>query len=84
MVGTEITERIGRDATGRYLDELYPPAIYGTAIKSFEIVLSRRRPVRAWGYLTHAEKGHMPFEALDMPLSDDGDAVAMIMTRGVF
>jgi len=84
LIGTEITQRVGRDATGRYLDELYAPGVYEKAISAFRIVIGQCYPVRAHGRLRHAEKGHVPFEALDMPLSDDGETVTMIMTRGSF
>jgi hypothetical protein len=82
LVGTRITELVGRDATGVYLDELYEPAIHSTAISAFKIVIASRSPVRAHGYLRHANKGHLAFEAIDMPLSEDGATVSLIMTRG--
>lgn len=82
LIGTRITEVAGRDSTGTYLDELYAPDIYEVAISSFRKVLARRRPVRAHGWLRHAEKGHLAFEAIDMPLSEDDETVSMIMTRG--
>ena len=82
LIGSAITAAVGRDATGAYLDELYAPEIYTTAISSFRQVIARRAPMRAFGQLRHAEKGHLPFEAIDMPLSEDGVTVSMIMTRG--
>lgn len=82
LVGSGVTGRIGRDSTGRYLDELYPPDIYENAISAFRVMLRTHRPVRAYGFLEHAERGHLPFEAIDMPLSDDDRTVNMIMTRG--
>jgi len=81
LIGTELTQWVGRDSTGRYLDELYAPEIYDTAISAYLAAIERRRPVRAHGRFLHAEKGHLPFESLDMPLSADGETVSMIMSR---
>jgi len=84
LVGTEIVQRVGRDATGRYLDELYHPEVYDTAVSAYRRVVAQKCPLRVHGRMRHAEKGHIAFESLDLPLSADGETVSMIMTRGTF
>lgn len=84
LIGTELTQWVGRDSTGRYLDELYDPEVYDTAISAYRRVVAQKCPLRVHGRMRHAEKGHIAFESLDLPLSDDGETVSMIMTRGTF
>lgn len=81
LIGSEVTQAVGRDSTGRYLDDLYRPEIYETAITSFREILACRRPMRAFGTLRHAEKGYVPFEAIDMPFANGSGEVGLIMTR---
>ena len=84
LIGTKITELVGRDATGAYLDELYPASVQEIATMSFRKLLTSRRPNRILGTMHHAKKGHLNFEAIDLPLSSDGETVDMIMVRSVF
>ena len=81
LVGTGITQAVGRDSTGRYLDELYEPDIYEIAASGFRRVVETQRPVRVQGKLEQVDKGFMRYEALELPLSDDGVEVNMVMTR---
>jgi len=83
LVGAELTDRIGRDSSGQYLDELYGDDVYGTAVSGYRAAIAARQPVRAHGRFLQAEKGHLRFESLDMPLSNDGRTVSMIMSRDV-
>ena len=81
LIGSGITEALSRDSTGRYLDELYAADIYDEAVRPYAYVTRRRRPVRSTGRMVHADKGHMPYEALYLPFSEAGDRVDMIMER---
>ncbi|MEQ8815726.1 MAG: PAS domain-containing protein [Thalassobaculum sp.] len=84
LIGTSITQLVGRDATGAYLDDLYQGSVETIATMSFRKLLTTRTPNRILGTMHHAKKGHLNFEAIDLPLSSDGETVDMIMVRSVF
>ena len=83
LIGSRITEILGRDSTGRYIDDLYEPAFYPTAIGSYEVIQRDRAPVTALGDMKRIGKEHIRFESLDLPLSSDGTVIDMIM-KGTF
>lgn len=84
LIGTEIVELAGRDVTGRYFDELYAVDVAETATMSYRRVVSIGRPTRVSASLYHASRGHLTFEAVDLPLASDGRTVDMIMVRSVY
>lgn len=81
LIGTGITAALSRDSTGRYLDELYDAAIYDEAVRPYVYVTRHCRPVRSTGRMVHADKGHIPYEALYLPYSETSDRVDMVMER---
>jgi len=81
LIGSNITELAGRDVTGHYFDELYTPDIAQSATASYRRIVATRRPTRVSASLHHASRGYLTFEAIDLPLSSDGDVVDMIMVR---
>jgi hypothetical protein len=80
LVGTEITERYGRNSTGKTVREIYAglPAIADWLTGMMLAVTERKRPVLAIGTLKMVGKEHIFSESLHLPLSDDGDSVTMI------
>lgn len=83
LVGSAITAELGRDSTGKYLDEIYPEAIYKDLAGSFGWVVANRQPLRVVGNLWPSERRWLTFETLDLPLSQNGADVNMILTRAV-
>lgn len=83
LIGSKITEAVGRDATGRWLDELYAPGDYENMIVAYRWVVQHRAPLRITGDLKHANRQWLDMESLDLPLSSDGEAVDVILTRSV-
>ncbi|HXY99361.1 MAG TPA: PAS domain-containing protein [Stellaceae bacterium] len=80
LLGSEITERHGRNSTGKTLREAYAdfPAVADWLTGMLLAVTTSKRPVLATGPLRAARKEHIFFEALHLPLSDDGVSVTMI------
>jgi hypothetical protein len=78
LVGTHITTATGRDHTGRYFDELYPPMLLKDISSLYARVVEQRFPIRHYGVTTFAEKNHLKYESLLMPLSSDGTRVEMV------
>ncbi len=83
LIGSTLTAIVGRDSTGKYLDEVYSPADYAYMIVAYRWVVAHRAPLRITGDLRHANRSWIDMESLDMPLSSDGSTVDMIMTRSV-
>lgn len=79
LIGSKMTEVLGRDSTGRYVDELYDSAFYQTAVEPYEVVSRERRPVASHGNMKRMGKEFLRFQSLDLPLSSDGERVDMIL-----
>ncbi|WP_372024094.1 PAS domain-containing protein [Tistrella mobilis] len=73
LIGSTIVERLGRDRTGWWLDEVYPPETFRMVARSFDEVIRRRAPVRSHGDTGFANsRAHYLFDALELPLVGDG------------
>ena len=84
LIGTHITQRLGRDSTRLYWDELYDPAVYKAMCSTVNWVLKERKPVRFLGFAPLDEKTHLSSENIDMPLSTNGSEIDMIMVASVY
>jgi hypothetical protein len=84
LIGTHITKALGRDSTGKYLDEIYDSDFYDKAVETYRKNVEEMVPFRAHGEMVHAFKPYLSFEAIDIPLSDDGKAVNMILKGSEF
>jgi len=82
LVSTAITMVLGRDSTGRYLDELYDADKYDLAVAGYRHCIEHKTPAVATGRMVHADKDYIPFEAVDLPLASDRVNVDMIL-KGV-
>lgn len=78
VVGTEFIERLGRDITGKYVDE----TTYGTAAGEIAATLRRIvdevRPFRRLARLDWCDRNYIFTESAEMPLIDDDGRVVMI------
>lgn len=79
LLGTDITDMAARNSTGRYLDEIYEPAAYANLVASFDAVKNRRLPMRSYGNYGFAGRGFIDFEAIELPLAEDGETVDMVL-----
>ena len=84
LIGTNIVNRRLRDSTGRYLDDLYEPEFYELAARSYNFLLDQKRPIRGFGDMSPLNRSYLKFEAVDLPLSENGEAVNMIMKCAYF
>lgn len=83
LIGTHVTQTLGRDVTGRWFDELYDPPILTGMCEAYSHSVDRRAPVRFTGRADFAHKTHVAFESLHMPLVDAGDRVNMLLAGAV-
>lgn len=84
LVGTHNIEWVGRDATGRMVDE----DLYGSAtadvLASFNRIVAEARPFYRRGRMDWNNQRFLLHEAVEMPLSDDTHEVAMILRGASF
>ena len=84
LIGTNITETLGRDMTGRYFDEIYPPNILSDTLAAYGWMTENKKPLRGFGNALCAEKSMFEFEILNLPLSEDGTRVNMVLGEIIF
>jgi hypothetical protein len=84
LIGTGITEQLGRDSTGKTLREVYTPT--GPAVLKWALAICTnavrlQRPVVGYGTLRPLDKEFVAFQSLHLPLSEDGERVGMLFGR---
>ena len=79
LIGTHITQAMGRDSTGRWLDELYLPEAMAEVETAFGLSLEHRAAIRFTGTFAFAGKSYFSFESVNLPLVDRHDRIVMLM-----
>jgi hypothetical protein len=79
LIGTHITDSLGRDNTGRYFDEAYEGQLLEDIVRVYGVVLQSRAPVRHFGKALFSDKKYRDYESVHLPLSQDGVTVNMIV-----
>jgi hypothetical protein len=80
LIGSRIVEIVGRDATGKRVSEVLPPA----ALTMYRHVMEAPRPVRVFGAVEWRDKGYISHETLALPLADDGRTVDRFLLEMAF
>jgi len=84
LMGTAITNGLGRDLTGRYLDELPLNKTQRAMYAEYRRVIESGEPAcSTWEY-TRENGRHVRFERLVLPLSSDGATIDMLLGGIVF
>ncbi|WP_282606640.1 PAS domain-containing protein [Pelagibius sp. Alg239-R121] len=84
LIGTHITNALGRDSTGKYWDELYDESSLRSMSKGIAWIQTNRRPIRCFGQSDFAKKHFQSFEAIEMPLSDNLGNVGTVWIVAVY
>jgi hypothetical protein len=79
LVGTHITDAVGRDSTGRFFDEVYEGDILTGLLHQYGGTIDAKRPARHFSRAIFAGKDYRHYESAHLPLSEDGDSVNMIL-----
>ncbi len=82
LVGTETVNALGKDITGKYLDEL--PEIERHLKGRYEWILKNKRPYIITDKLRWSSKSFLRFCSLGLPLSNDDQNVDIIMYGSYF
>ena len=78
LIGTTVTETMGRDVTGRNFDEIYDGEILRDSLAAYAWIVEHRAPLRMFGHALYSSKSHYLYEILNLPLSEDGEIVQMV------
>lgn len=87
LVGTALTSYFLSDPTGLTLSAAWPGAADPVAVRvraNLLRIVQLRAPIHVWGMLEWSSARHEPFDALYLPLSDDGENVNMILNLFTF
>ncbi|MGE5147400.1 MAG: PAS domain-containing protein [Candidatus Eiseniibacteriota bacterium] len=84
LVGTAIVNGLGRDLTGRYLDELKMNKVQRAMFAEYQRVADTAEAAcTTWEY-TRDDGRHVRLERLVLPLSGDGSVIDMLLVGIVF
>lgn len=84
LLGTRIAEVMRRDSTGKYYDEIYAPELLEAIYRSFRWMFENERPLRTHGDTFYPDRNFYTYEALNLPLSSDGETIDMVFGGLVF
>ncbi len=84
LIGTHITQTLGRDSTGRYFDDLYNENDFHAISSSLRVILERPRGLRSTGLATFVDRESLKMENFDCPISDDGETVSGFLKGTVY
>jgi hypothetical protein len=84
LVGTAIVDAMGRDATGRYVDEAFAGEQQDFVHRVYRTVLDARRPVYGVCRLRTASGNDLGTQRVATPLSEDGRDANMILCATIF
>ena len=79
LMGTAIVNALRRDLTGRWYDEFYPPAIMAEVEMVYGWIVANRKPLRTAGIALFFDRSMYDYEVVNLPLSDDGCEVNMVL-----
>jgi hypothetical protein len=85
LLGTEQVRVLGRDYTGRWIDEVHPAFPGSAAAAQFIAAAEEGRPgYRRGSTLIIVPKGYLSMERLILPLARDGRTVDMLLAISVY
>ncbi|HEY2035067.1 MAG TPA: PAS domain-containing protein [Rhizomicrobium sp.] len=87
MIGTNVTDHMLSDATGKTVREAmnrYGEGVGDNAVAAYAHLARNRLVMRLSGSAAWLQLPHLDFEALHLPLSDDGENVNMIISAVTF
>ncbi|HZT52320.1 MAG TPA: PAS domain-containing protein [Stellaceae bacterium] len=79
LVGTAIVDAMGRDATGRFLDQVLAGPHGSFVERVHRTAISALRPVLGLCWLRRSVGGDLSLRRIVAPLSEDGNAVQMML-----
>ena len=85
LIGSNLTQRRRYDLTGRFIDDNPDVAFRATIVALNQQVIASRRPQRSeYRTISTGPNEFFDYEALNLPLSDDGHRINMILSGSSF
>jgi hypothetical protein len=84
LVGTAVVTGLGRDLTGRYIDDLQLSETQRAMFAECHRVADTGEPACATWEYTREDGRHVRMERLVLPLSSDGTTIDMLLAGTVF
>lgn len=78
LLGGALVDAIGRNVTGLRFEEIYPHPILADVIRVFSRVALTGLPIRHVGTARFADRGHVGYESVHLPLFDENGRVGMM------
>jgi len=82
--GTELTEFLEYDATGKRLSEYYPKSDVASILDTHRLALLGDKPVRRWGNSQYPGRGMAKFEMIHLPLDNNAGEPSHVITLTTF
>lgn len=83
LVGTHVSQTLGRDSTGWHLDDLYRAELMPLVLEPYRRCIQTRAPVSSSGRLKPVPKDFIAHQSLDLPLAGDGRVIDMILKGSI-
>ncbi|MGC2411407.1 MAG: PAS domain-containing protein [Stellaceae bacterium] len=84
LTGTHFRDFVGTEITGLMISEVFPPAFAAEVHHHWSNCVDRRAPAVGSGKLWVAERSHVEWEGIVLPLSPDGENVNMLIGGAIF
>jgi hypothetical protein len=84
LAGTAIVVAYGSELTGKFVDEIIPPARRAVAEGHYNTVYETKRPLFVRNKYTTTRDIDIVASRVILPLSDDGTTVSMVVTAQTF
>jgi len=79
LIGTHITEALGRDNTGKYFEEAFQGQMLEDITRVYDAVITSCTPIRYTGQALYSKNEYREYESVHLPLSEDGTTVSIIL-----
>jgi len=85
LMGAHLAQRRGNDMTGKYLEENPDPELAAGLVRlNTEVINTRRPQMHAYRIHSHLTGRSYHYDALNMPLSEDGTTINMIFSGSAY
>lgn len=84
LYGTLISKYSGRDATGKFVDELMSREAYEDFYTGLTWVLDNREPLRNLGTYYFVDRSFFEFESVTLPLTAGGETIEQLLVVTYF
>jgi hypothetical protein len=78
LIGTKIIDRVGRNSTGKFMEEAYSPEQAEENNSMYRSICASGKPLRNYGNINWANREYLKYEIANVPLATDGATVNVI------